>query len=495
MSTLPSLTRTILATVAAGGLVAGASLAGGTVQLAAPHERAGLAATSDVLVGDATLVCPGQQRSGAKNLRTVKGTAHVAVAAAPFSALPRTPVTTGGSVSVTSAGAGTVLASAKRRGTVVVGEVKGSDAVIAHGSASLAPGLVATQSWLHLGDDDRGLVLTPCVPPAADLWLVGGGAGASRTERLVLTNPGANAIGVTYEIYGEAGPVKATKGYAVSIPPRSRTVVSLDALAPNLATPVVHVIATGGVVTGVLSDAWIEGATGRGIDDSTPSAPPGRDLVIAGVPGKGRTTLRVANPGPRETLVQVRVLRTDRVEQPDGLRAVRVAAGSAKDVPITVDGSGRYGLHLVSGQPVVAAAMSERVATTGNDRMSDFGWVPATAPIRGMAGAVLAVLGSAKATGTLMLASATGGAVTVRTGIGAKTKKTTVTLAVDRVASVALDGADSVWVTATATPTPGDVRAVVVVSGADKDGPLESSVALTSAPCTALSVPVRQIQN
>ncbi|MDN5790013.1 MAG: DUF5719 family protein [Micrococcales bacterium] len=493
MSTLPSLTRTVLATVAAGGLVAGTSLVGGTVQLAAPHERAGLPATSDVLVDAATLVCPGQQRSGAKDLRTVEGTVRVAVAAAPFSALPRAPVTSGGAVSVASAGSRAALASAKRRGAVVVGEVTGSDAVIARGSASLAPGLVATQSWLHLGDDDRGLVLTPCASPAADLWLVGGGAGASRTERLVLTNPGANAIGVTYEIYGAGGPVKGAEGHTVSIPPRSRTVVSLDALAPDLTAPVVHVIATGGVVSGVLSDAWIRGATGRGIDDSTPSAAPAQDLVIAGMPGEGSTTLRVGNPGPRETLVQVRVLRDDRVEQPDGLRAVRVAAGSTKDVPITVDGSGGYGLHLVSGQPIVAAAMTERAATTGRDRMGDYGWVPATPPIRGLAGAVLPGLGSAKATGTLMLASATGGAATVRTGTGAKTKKTSVTLAADRWASVALDGAERVWVTP--TPGSGDVRAAVSVSGADKDGPLVSSVPLASAPYTALSVPVRQIQN
>ncbi|HET6694774.1 MAG TPA: hypothetical protein VFG97_10745, partial [Pedococcus sp.] len=69
----------------------GATRAQGTVELAAPTERAGLPQSSQVLVESAALVCPGQLRVGTHGMRDVAGTVHVAAAAAPEAALAGLP--------------------------------------------------------------------------------------------------------------------------------------------------------------------------------------------------------------------------------------------------------------------------------------------------------------------------------------------------------------------------------------------------------------------
>lgn len=512
MSPPPGLARAVLVLLAGGGLVAGASLTSGSVEIAAPHERAGLPARSNVLVDDASLVCPGQQRVGAAGLKSVAGTVEAAVAAPPAGTLPALGPTTAdsgagspaaggpaaaagspaaGRLTLQSLSGGPVLAAADSRGTSTDAEITATDGVLARGSGPLAPGLVATQTWLRLGDDERGLSVTPCSTPAADLWLVGGGGGPSRTERLVLGNPGANAVTVSFEVLGAAGAVAGAEGISETIPPRSRTVVSLDSMALTEASPVVHVVATGGVVSGVLTDAWIEGATGRGTDDASPSAAPGRDQVIPGLAFGGPTLVRIANTGSREALVQVRLLGPDGVDQPTELRAVRVPARSTKDVALGKPGAGAQAVRLVADQPVVAGAMEQRVAATGADRMGDFGWAPAAGPIRGVAGLLLPGLAQRRTVNHLLLASATGGVATVTMARGAGTTSTSVTLGPDRARRLALGDADRVWV----TPKSGDVRAAVSVTGSDAQGPLLSIAPLTSAPVTALSVPVRQVRN
>ena len=64
-------------------------------------------------------------------------------------------------------------------------------------------------------------------------------------------------------------------------------------------------------------------------------------------------------------------------------------------------------------------------------------------------------------------------------------------VAPDSVVSIGLGAADQVWV----SQTGGDVRAAVSVSGLASGVPRLSIAALTSAPLTALSIPVRQVAN
>lgn len=488
MSKVSGIVRAGVVALAAAGLVVGATRVGGSLQLAAAGGRAGLPESSSVLVDQASLVCPGQQRLGASGLRDVTGTVTVAAASPAAGVVAGAPTTPSGSVQLLAGPSSTGLGQASERGAVASAGSPTPDSVIARGKGAIAPGLVATQVWRHTGDDDRGLVVTPCQLPSSDVWLVAGGAGASRTERVIVTNPGANAVSVSLEVLGHAGRIDGASTQSVSVPPLAREVLSLDAVAPDEPSPVVHVSATGGVVSAVLDEQWIDGATGRGIDDATRAAPPGTDLVVPGVETGGAVWLRMANPGDTEALAQVRLLTDQGAVQPDNLRAVRVPAGATVDVQMPRNAKA-MGLGIRADQPLVAAAWTERRATTA-DRMGDFAWTPATPALHDVAGVLLPGLGGT--TKRLLLTAGPGQAkVRVRLGSGDGARVSTVTVPADSTTVVDARDADAVWV----VPVSGTVRGAVSVAGLDGGVPFFSVASLSDAPVRAMSVPVRQVRN
>ncbi|MDN5798390.1 MAG: DUF5719 family protein, partial [Intrasporangium sp.] len=459
MTRVGGILRVTAITICAGALVGVAASTTGSLELGDRQTSAGLPAASHAAVTDAALVCPGPERIGASGLRDVKGRTRVAAVAAPMSVVSGVVGQGAGAVHIAPVGGGKG-STVSERARPARATVSGAVATVVRATGALAPGVVGVQTWLHRGDDDRGLAMTSCAQPAADLWLVGGGSGPSRTERLVLTNPGPNTITVDFTVLGTAGTVRGA-GHEASIPPRSRVVLSLDTLAPGVEAAVVHIAADGGQLSGVLSDAWIDGATARGIDDSGPAAQPARDLVVAGVDKAGVASLRVGNPTAQEALVQVRVLTERGPVQPDRLRAVRVPAGSSRDVPLDVP-DGVLGVHLIADRPVVAAAWVERRVASGSDRMGDFGWAPATPAVHRLAG--LALPGAAAVPGAkarlLLAAGGASASVTVTTsGPGAQTRR--VSVPADHAVAVELDRAQAVWV----QPTSGPVHAAVSVSG------------------------------
>jgi hypothetical protein len=470
------------------GLAVGATRVSGSVQLATPGERAGRPQSSTVLLDASSLVCPGQQRLGATGLRDVEGTVTVAAAAPDRGVVRGASARGSGTVALLGGPSATGLAQSSHRATVVSTRTTSADVVTAKARGAFAPGLVATQVWRHSGDDDRGLAVTPCQLPSSDVWLVGGGGGPSRTERVIVSNPGANAVSVSLDVLGRGGPVDAAAARNISIPPLSREVVSLDAVAPEEEGPVVHVTATGGVVSAVLDEQWILGATGRGIDDSTRAASPGTDLVVPGVETGGAIWLRVANPGSTEALAQVRLLTDTGPVQPDDLRAVRVPAGSTLDVAIPSTSSA-VGLGVRSDHPLVAAAWTERRATTG-DQMGDFAWSPATPALRGLAGVLLPGLdGTTKR--LLLTAGSAPATAQVRLGHGDDADVSTVEVPADSTVAVDAKDAKGVWV----VPKSGTLRGAVSVAGVDGGVPFFSVASLSDAPVRALSVPVRQVRN
>jgi hypothetical protein len=488
MRNVSGIVRVGAVALVATGLAVGATRVSGSVTLATPGERAGLPESSNVLVDEASLVCPGQQRLGAVGLRDVEGTVTVAASAPDGGVVAGGPSGGGGTVQLLSGPTSTGLAQTSSRGEVATAEVSTPEVVMARASGALAPGLVATQVWQHKGDDDRGLAVTQCQQPSSDVWLVGGGAGPSRTERVVVSNPGANAVSVSFEVFGRSGPIDAADDRSISVPPLSREVVSLDAVAPDEGGPVVHVTATGGVLSAVLDEQWILGATGRGIDDSTRAAAPSTDLVVPGVETGGSVWLRLVNPGDTESLAQVRLLTDKGAVQPDDLRAVRVPAGTTLDVAMPPNAAA-MGLGVRSDQPLVAAAWTERRATVA-DKMGDFAWTPATPVLRGVGGVMLPGLpGTTKR--LLLTAGPAEASVQVRLGTGSAAKVSTVTVPADSTTVVAAGDADSVWV----VPGSGAVRAAVSVAGVDGSVPFFSVAPITDAPVRALAVPVRQVRN
>ena len=113
---------------------------------------------------------------------------------------------------------------------------------------------------------------------------------------------------VDLSVLGTRGPVPSPNGRGIVVAPYGRTVVLLDAIAGQEASPALHVVATGGEVAAVLDDTWLDGVIPRGGDDATPAAAPALEQVIPAFRVGGPAIVRVAVPGADEAVVQTRVL-------------------------------------------------------------------------------------------------------------------------------------------------------------------------------------------
>jgi diguanylate cyclase (GGDEF)-like protein/PAS domain S-box-containing protein len=172
---------------------------------------------------------------------------------AAFGAAP--PQASGGVVRLLRRPLGGELGALTTRGGVVGGTVTGATLVEVAATESLAPAVAGLQTSVLAGEsDDRGLVATPCATPSPDVWLLAGGGDATRRERLVVANPGANTLTVDVEVYGAAGKRAGVGAGRLAVPPHGRVSLLLDALAAGESSPAVHVTATGGVITAVLDE-------------------------------------------------------------------------------------------------------------------------------------------------------------------------------------------------------------------------------------------------
>lgn len=345
--------------------------------------------------------------------------------------------------------------------------------------------MAALQTTLVTDGDSRALVSAPCLVPQAELWLVAGGGGSTRRERVVLTNPGANTVLADVSVLGGAGLLPSSNGRNVSVPPRGRASLFVDALVGPENTPVVHVVASGGVLGAVLEDSWVEGATGRGADDTIPAADPGQEQVVSGVVIDGPARLRVGVPGTDETVVQARALTKDGPVALPGDGVLRVPGSSVRELDLSAVPAGAYAIQVRADHPVVAGVMVER---RGTGPQSDFGWTTSTDAISDLAGTPL----PAGAAASLLLTS-TGGAGTASVytvdEAGAVTVKP-YAMGADSIQSVDVSGARQVWV----RRTTGTLRAAVSLGLQPGDPqPLYSVVPLVSGVVSATQVPVRQI--
>jgi len=488
--------RSLAVAAAGGGLVLGAAHLPSLnlVQATGQAGDARVTRTHAEAVTKAQRICPGPEALGIEGLPdAVAQTVTVAAVTAPPAALPEGFTTAKGIGSLTVSGlplGGTWGAPATARGQVVPGQISTAQSVLVTGTGAIAPGTVATQrSWVKVGDN-RGLVTTACMPAADSSWLVAGGAEPGRRERLVLTNPGPNAVTVDLAVLGAKGPIQSPNGHGLVVGPHARTVVLLDAIAGSEPSPVVHVTAQGGEVAAVLSDTWLDGIVPRGGDDAVPVAEPSREQVIVGLPIDGPATLRVAVPGDIEAVVQARVLTST---GPKGLpvdAVTRVPGHSTRDIDLSALPPGAYAVQVRADVPVVAAAMAARRGPAGTP--SDLAWSGSSSPIRTLAGMALhgptdigfnnwLDLAATKAPASAMVTTvADNGVVTAKE----------VAIQADSVTSLLLAGASSVWV----TPRTGLVRAAVVPSIGDAKGVLFSVTPLTDLSLTTTLPPLREVR-
>ncbi len=470
---------TVALTIAPWQIVVGDPATGAPSTAASPHL---------VPLRAASLHCPGPETEGLAGVPPVTGgTTMVYAATAPAAALDNVALADGpGVLAVTATPPGGPLGQTTSRGAVVTTGLTGSVAGEVAATGSLASGLAALQTWTKLDSDDRGLVATPCLAPSSEMWLIAGGGEPTRRERLVVANPGGNAATVDVSVFGVSGAIAAQGGSRLAVPPRGRSVVLLDAIAGGEASPVVHVVASGGLVTAVIEDSWIDGAVGRGRDDAAPSAAPAVDQVIPGVAIDGPALVRVFVPGSAEAIVQARLLTPTGPTAFPANAVTRVPGGTVRDIPIDGVAPGTYAVQLTADHPIVAAALVHRRPDAAAP--SDLAWSAATPPIETLAGTPLP-----PSTRAVLAVSSSGGPADVTVVVvgpdGAATTKP-VHVEADGVVTTDVSGAGAVWVRTTAT----GVRAAVTLDLADPAGTLISSVGLRSAAVSATEVPVHEVR-
>lgn len=525
-----------VASVSLAALVGGASAWDGGLRLDAGPGRAGPgddeAATSAgpaSWVETAALACPGPELLGVEGEPGPGQRVEVAAALAPAD-LGGAPAADGASAELRPTGEGGRSVDAGGRTPVArtVDEAVGA-LVLADGPG--APGLAGGQLAVSPDPGSRGVSLAACASAAETQWLVGGGDAPGRTEQLVLTNPGDDAVTVEIDAWGAEGPATTTGTSAVVVPPRGRTVRLLDALAGPVASPVVRVRATGGPVVAHLGEHHRDGTTDLGGELVGPAAAPATDLVVPAVrtadlptENAATVTLRLVAPGGTGAVVDLTALT------PDGAvrlasKVTRVAAGHTVDVELDDLPDGALALRVRSDTPVTAGALLE-LAPSGEDPLAADDATATTSPApTGPATDGPAVDGAAATTSpgdappslvrpagetawvaaTVPSTSPVGMALPARDGIpGART-----TLAVSVVdateASVHLLGRDgtvgrtelgrlpndttatldlpadvrAVWVTSAGTA---GVVASVLVTGADRGGPYAAATTVPAVP-------------
>jgi Family of unknown function (DUF5719) len=486
--------RATLAAAAGVGLVAGAMHAQGALAVG-PRGAGDLSsAGATAPVRGASVVCPGPELKGVQGLDDLPVGVRVAAAAAPTEALgDLSPATTAGSLSVDAMPQGTVAHPLSTRGQLTTGDVSDAKSVLVSGTQSLAPGLAAVQSWFVADGDRRSLGSVPCGQAVADSWIMAGGAEAGRQERLVLTNPGGNAVSVDVTMYGSQGAVASSIGKGLVVPPHGRTAFLLNSISGSVPSPAFHVLAQGGVVAAVVNDLWLDGTRAAGSDDAIPSAPPAREQVIPTVTVAGRALLRVAVPGDGEAVVQARVLTAHGARALPTGGVTRIAGGTVRDIDISSLPADTVGLQVRADVPIVAAAMVSRAAA---GKPSDFAWCVSTAPITGVAGMPLVEpAGEPQPLGHALTISAAGGSAQVRVvtvdGRGA-VQTHTVSVPADSTTAVTATGATEVWVSRLSGA--GRVHAGVISWVNDSSGTLITTTPLLDSMLRSSTVGVREIQ-
>ncbi len=407
---------------------------------------------------DGRLTCPGAE------LRGLPGAPDVAVQGNILAAAPPTAAGgSGGEISVSVAGKTAAKATVPSRAAV---PLSGPAPVIVSGSAESAVGLTGRQAWVVDDRGLRGLASVACQSPGDDLWLLAGGAGVGRQERLVVVNPGANAVTATIDVHGQRGRIPASRT-AVSIPPGERVSRLLDALAPGEAAPAVHVTVPTGVVVATLTDSLVRGTASWGVDTVGASPSASTRQIIPGVRLGSSALVRVVAPGSRPALATVSVRGPQGLVPLPAGSVVTVPAGGVVDLPISGLASGTYSVEVTADAPVVASA----AGALADGREGDFAWFASAEPLTGVSGVALSMARGA----TLALRSDQGTvSVTVWSLSKGVATPTELRLPSDRVTVLQVAG-ESVWVAPAAGAS---VRASLIEEQAK--GPLLTADVLRS---------------
>lgn len=473
------LARAVVAVAAASGLVVAAGAASGTVRATRPADVPTLPALSAAQI-QSQVICPGPDRPGSAAPDTTQQVG-VAVAAAPAQLVP-TGVTGGSVVGQRLPSSGGSAPSQVGAGGAVVGTtLTGAAAMLATGSGALAAGLTGTQSSLEKSATVRGLTTLSCAStPTTEAWLFAGGSDPGRVVRVVLTNPNNTAVVARLQVVGRSGVDATASVPAVTVPAKSRSVVTLGAFPAALATAAVRVTTAGGPLAVAASDSWSKGETPMGLELSGPAAAPATAVVIPAVGVVGTApAVRVVVPGARPGIVRVQAIDASGAVAAD--QVATVAAQSSDEIVLKDVPDGLYELRVSADQPITAAAFTA-------SKTSDFAWAPASVAVSDSSAFVVPalpsgsqatlLLGASKAASVELTSVDTGGAATTRT----------VTVASDRPTAVPLTLGGAVWLKVTS----GAVNAGVFLRSPDASGDLIAATGLGRVPLQPNGVDVTE---
>lgn len=473
-------------------LIGGAQI---TAPIRVPADAAPAAASTQPSAGSAAVTaamvaCPGPELQGLPDATVAEQSQQVVVSAAssPLQTLPtavatqvwKRPAQRTDELRVAPTGS-TPPAARTSRGVGLDLVLDGAEGAVVQARGGLAPGVAATQTYLSGREQSRGLEVTPCLVPAEESWLLAGGGQPGRLERLVLVNPGVDPVTATVTVLDRDHRPDRPDGLEVVVPGGGRVVRLVDAAATTSGAPVVRVDTTQGPLAAFLGDRWLDGSTDRGLELTTPTAPPATSQVIPGVlrpaGADARTQLRVAVPGTEQAVVQVRALTPQgpvRVQQDVTL----VPGGRTQDIELSDLPPGRYGVEVTSDVAVVAAASAQTAPGAAGAR--GLAWAPATPPLRGLGGLVLDLPGRQES-GPVLQLTAPGAAVAevVVVEQDRSVSRQRVELPGEASTEVVLEpGARQVWV----RPQEGEVHAAVVWQVSDSAGDLIAVAALRGLP-------------
>lgn len=248
------------------------------------------------------------------------------------------------------------------------------------------------QSQVAATSDLSGLAAALCAEPSADTWLVAGATTVGRTSFILLSNPTDVTAVVTLSIYAEGGKVDAPGVNAIEVPANTQTVLPLAGLAPEVVSPVVHVVSTGGSVVASIQQSVIRGLEPGGVEIAGASDGPGNQHTITGVQIIGTSTIaqRIAGAGyadlqaalrvfvPGTADASVTVTLTNETAGSQAPRFTKTAeAGKTTELAISDVPDGTYTVSVESTEPIVVAA---RTSVIDSGKL-DFAWYSTESPL------------------------------------------------------------------------------------------------------------------
>jgi hypothetical protein len=330
-------------------------------------------------VTSVTLVCP-DINGASPNTSTTAAAADLAAAVSPPSQSTGT-VTATVLAGVTSTSRTLSLNPAVQ----IRSQAKHNQTIALHASGSIAASLVADQVTETTLGRARGLAGVRCSAPSTDWWFAGADGRVGFTDVLTLANPAHTPADVSITMWSAKGPVSTSRLEMVRVPASSALHIGIASIAPDIATIAVHVHATSGAVTAAMTDRRNAALLSDGGDFMPATLPPARSAVVAGfASGQGPRRLILADPGPLDATVTLRLVTRTGSFTPAGHNQVVVRAGHTRVVTLDKAFGGTTGaVSLTSDQPVVAAGMSR---SSQPPHRPDLMWLAATDPLIGSGG-------------------------------------------------------------------------------------------------------------